>query len=277
VCRYKAVLAKERKALFNEFCANAVEERTKVESERKERTAAHLRELFHELLGVTPLQFRLFREGRSLEEVELESDAEVTLRTAEIENLNINQRDDSNSSGAKQEEKEEGEADDGPEAGPPALNTSAAAESTAESAFGDIPSLKEAILDADLEIRPGGLFGPGTTLEDVHDLVAADERWKECPEDVKAAVFEEVLRPLIVEREAADVALRERVLPAVRRWLAELKPGPRAAWEDVEASRRGLVAKVPDRIVRTEFEEHVAALSAKLVRAWSARLLPDSR
>jgi hypothetical protein len=263
------VPAKERKVLFNEFCANAVEERKKVESERTERAAARLRELFQELLGVTPLQFRLFREGRSLEEVELEGDAEVTLRTAEVEQLDIKQPDELNNGGTKQEEKEEGEADDGPDTGPPAPNTGGtiSAAQAPENALGDISTLKEAILDADLEIRPGGLFGPGTTISGVHNLVAADERWKECPEDVKTAVFEEVLRPLITEREEADEALQGRVEPCVQQWLARQQLDSGTVWEDVEASRRGLVCKLPERIVRAIFEEHVAELSAQQVCA----------
>ena len=89
--------AKERKALFNTFCANAVEERRKVEAEQAERSSAQLRELFVELLGVTPLQFRLFREGKGLEEVEKEVEAEEALRSAMLEGGSVG--------GSKEEEK----------------------------------------------------------------------------------------------------------------------------------------------------------------------------
>lgn len=61
--------SKERKGLFNSFCANVVEETCKTEERARTAATKGLRDLFAELLNVTPLQFRLFREGKELEEV----------------------------------------------------------------------------------------------------------------------------------------------------------------------------------------------------------------
>ena len=54
-------------------------------AEAAERSAQDLRTLFVELLGVTPLQFRLFQQGRTLDEVEAEVAAEEALRAVALD------------------------------------------------------------------------------------------------------------------------------------------------------------------------------------------------
>ena len=234
-----------------------------MDAERSEGAERELRALLAELLGVTPLQFRLFREGRTLEEVELEGEEEARLRAEALRDLRDGDAAgcDAAAAAAAALDREEGE-DDG------AAERPAAAVQVPRESEEELTSLREALLDADLEIRPGGLFAPGMRLEDLHALVAADERWKGCPEEVRAAVFEDMAAGVIAEREAADAALRARLEPRVGAWLAQQALQPGAEWDVVAATRQGLLAKAPERIVRTFFDAHVSQLTAEQVRAW---------
>eukprot|EP00892_Ulva_mutabilis_P006943 jgi/Ulvmu1/4620/UM002_0350.1 len=233
--RFKAVPAKERKALFNTFCANAVEERTKVEAEAKEHAVRGLHELFAELLGVTPLQFRLFREGKDLVDVELEVAAEAQRRAEALRAF----------AAEEGEEPEEGEA--------PAVGAGAQAQA----------ALAAEALDADLEMTAGGLFVPGMTVEVVGEMVPKDPRWLEAGEDTRREVFEEVAAPVVRAREEADVALAERMRQETEGWLRGAPEGADVAWEQVDAAREGLAALLPERIARKVFDQRMEELRAR--------------
>ena len=232
--------AKERKALFNTFCANAVEEHKAVEAEAQARGAEALRALFTELLAVTPLQFRLFREGRTAAEVELEVQAEAALRTAALV-------------GARDWEGEE----DGEE-----IEGASAAEAAGD---GDGKSFVAAIQTADLEMRPGGLFTASTQLADLAALLADDERWSGCPEETRGAVFAEVIGPVIAERAAEEAALQQRFRDRFHGWLRRQALPADAQWATVAAARRGRLAVLPDRIAMLLFDEFMADMRLQSV------------
>lgn len=231
---------KERKALFDVFCANAVEERSKVEAEAKEHAVRGLHELFAELLGVTPLQFRLFREGKDLVEVELEVGTEVQRRAGVVAQF-------------VGEEPEEGEA--GADGG------------GGSCARPDDTALAADALEADLEMTAGGLFVPGMTAAGVGEMVPKDPRWIEADEETRREVFEEVAEPVVRAREAADKALAEKMEGHTRAWLEESCQDAGAEWEEVDAGRSGMVALLPPRIAREAFEKHVEGIRAQQVRA----------
>jgi hypothetical protein len=268
-CSYKDVPTKERKTLFNEFCANAVEERKKVEVEAHDRASEQLRELFAELLAVMPLQFRLFREGRSLDEVEMEVEAEEALRAGLLA-----QDADGGGSWEGEENGEElppvGESSVAQEGEAAVQPAGAGAETAGEEPVAcpleeDGQSFVDAVRAADLEMRRGGLFTADTTLQDVGQLVGGDERWKNCPEDIKVSAFDEVLAPVIAERAAEDKALRARFRPRMHAWLARSNVSLGATWEVMRSMRRGRLAQLPDWLAKALFEEYLDELSAKEV------------
>lgn len=246
-CRFKAVPAKERKALFNTFCANAVEERTKVEAEAKEHAVRGLHELFAELLGVTPLQFRLFREGKDLVDVELEVAAETQRRAETLAPFVAEEAEEG-------EEKEEGEAGlAGEEGGPPRPPAEAA-------------TLAADALEADLEMVAGGLFVPGMAVDGVGEMVPKDPRWLEADGETRREVFEEVVAPVVRAREAAEEALEERTAPELRAWLEGACESADAEWERTDACRSGVVALLPQRLARRAFDKHVEGMRNRQVR-----------
>lgn len=242
MCRFKAVPAKERKALFNTFCANTVEERTKVEAEAKEHAVRGLHGLFAELLGVTPLQFRLFREGKDLVEVELEVATEAQRRA---EAVKVFTAEDG-------EEPEEGEA--------PVVETSGAGGRQDEAV------LAAEALDADLEMMAGGLFAPGMTAERVGEMVPKDPRWLEADEETRREVFEEVAAPVVLAREGADTALVEKLERYITEWLNGACEDADVTWEQADAKREGIVGLLPERIARKALCKRVDGMLSRKVR-----------
>lgn len=226
-----------------------------MEAEAKEHAVRGLHELFAELLGVTPLQFRLFREGKDLVEVELEVATEMHRRTEVVAQFVGEEPEEG-------EEKEEGEA--------------AAEDGGGTCARLDNAALAADALEADLEMTAGGLFVPGMTAAGVGEMVPKDPRWIEADEETRREVFEEVAEPVVLARQAADKVLAEKMEGHARAWLEDSCEGAGAEWEQVDAGRSGMVALLPPRIARQAFDKHVEGMRAQQVRvrAYGARWPP---
>lgn len=225
MCRLQAIAAKERKALFNAFCANVVEEKRKMEEKAQATATRGLQELLTELLGVTPMQFRLFREGKELAEVEAEVVIEEAARGARLKQF-------------VGEEPEDGEqGDDGQEKHGGGEDSE------------DV--LAVAALNADLDMVCGGLFTAGMGPSDVGALVPGDKRWTSADAELREQVFIDVLGPVLEERAAQDAAVVKRFEKRMHAWLGTQEiPGdgasPDAAWEALAPQRPQLLALLPN-------------------------------
>jgi hypothetical protein len=231
------VAAKERKALFNEFCANAA-------AKRQVRAAAGVRQVLQELLQVTPLQFRLFREGKDMVEVEMEAAADAEARAQSLK-------------GFVGEEPEEGEqAEDG-------LDKRAGGDSDA--------ALAMLALDVDACNMPGGLITADFTAADVSNLLPDDPRWGQAAAALQEAMVAEVLGPHIKRRREADAAVHARFEKRMAAWLDGRAGGGNLGWEGIAAERPPLLALLPDRLARAMFEQYMERTRTQQVRNAAAR------
>lgn len=212
--------------MFNTFCANVVEETRKMEEKARAAATRGLQELLTELLGVTPMQFRLFREGKELAEVEAEVAIEEAARAARLQQV----------AGEEPEDGEQG--DDGQE-------KHAGAEDADD-------VLAVAALNADLDMVCGGLFTAGMGPDDVGALVSGDKRWSCADAELRAQVFADVLGSVLEERAAQDAEIVKRFERRMHAWLGtqEIPSDVTAAdaWGPLSQQRPQLLALLPDRI-----------------------------
>jgi hypothetical protein len=240
-CRFKAVPAKERKSVFNSFCENAVEERRKIEAEASEAAANGVRELLSELLGVMPLQFWLFRDGKSLVEVEIEVAAAEERRKAQMQQFGG-------------DEPEEGEQDEEGEERISGGNASSDA------------ALAKMALSAVQDLEPGGLFVAGMEMEDLEGLVGGDERWLAADEHVRAEVWKEVVGDVLKKRKEEDASVEEAFEARLNVWLTRQGTHAASTWEEVHGDMQGVLALLPERIGRRLFQKYISELKAQEVR-----------
>ena len=185
-----------------------------------------LQELLTELLNVTPMQFRLFREDKELAEVEAEVAIEETMRAGRLKEF-VGEEPEDGEQGDDGQEKRAG-ADDADDV------------------------LAVAALNADLDMVCGGLFTAGMGPDDVGALVSGDKRWSGVDAELRAQVFADVLGPVLEERAAQDAAVVKRFEKRMHAWMSgqeiSADASPADAWELLSPQRPQLLALLPDRI-----------------------------
>lgn len=206
--------------------------------EEKARATATrgLQELLTELLGVTPMQFRLFRGGKTLAEVEAEVVVEEAARADLLKQF----------VGEDPEDGEQG--DDGQDKVVGGEDSEA--------------SLAVAALHADLDMVCGGLFTAGMHPSDIDELVPGDKRWTGADAGLREVVFAELLGPVLAERAARDAAVVKRFEKRMCAWLGTQEvPASSAgeAWEALAGKRPDLLALLPDRIGLQILKGHMEA------------------